>query len=606
VLLGLAAFGSLLRADSEWRPAGPFGGSAQSVAVDPRNPEVLLAGGRNGLLFRSEDRGRSWQRVSFGKELSGPVQTLRFDAENSRHYMAGISTEDPQSAGLWESTDAGAHWTRTLGVAVESLAAHGSLLAAGTRHGLYLRRPGSEWQRISPSSNSELQDITAVAFDPKDSGSLYAGTPHLPWKTTDGGATWKPITTGMIDDSDVFSIAPDQTRPQRVFASACSGIYASENGGATWRLLNGIPGTSRRTQVIRQDPSEPRTLYAGTTSGLFKSTDSGIKWNRLNSVQINSIAFDPADSQTLYLATEHSGVLVTHDGGATLTPANSGFYSRNVQALAIGTTAWASTVYEGEDGGLFRSVDGARWEASHQLPGKENIRALAAGSGVIYVSSAREIHASRDEGISWTSLHSPSTFEIRAIHLLADGRLAAGTARGLFLLDAAKTFPDTSKTWHQADIGGHLRLPVLTIHSSGAVLIVRTEFGDYVSRDGGVTWKEWNSGPAAGQVYDVAVSCSGDVLMAGSQGLGRFTGTSLRPAPVAGLPDGTINAVAFHPLRCGEAYAAQFGETYISRDGGESWKPLARSEAFLEKLSAGAGRLLAVFRGQGLFYWNFE
>ena len=90
---------------------------------------------------------------------------------------------------------------------------------------------GATWRRISAATDPEMQDITALAFDPADTNVLYAGTPHLPWKTTDGGATWHSISTGLIDDSDIFSIRVDPNHPQLVFASACSGIYRSDSGG---------------------------------------------------------------------------------------------------------------------------------------------------------------------------------------------------------------------------------------------------------------------------------------------------------------------------------------------------------------------------------------
>ena len=64
---------------------------------------------------------------------------------------------------------------------------------------------------------------------PVDPQVIYAGTWHLPWKTTDGGAHWKNMKQGIIDDSDVFSIMVDPKQPQVVYASACSGIYKSED-----------------------------------------------------------------------------------------------------------------------------------------------------------------------------------------------------------------------------------------------------------------------------------------------------------------------------------------------------------------------------------------
>ncbi len=82
-----------------------------------------------------------------------------------------------------------------------------SVIAAGTSTGVYLTRDaGANWKLISPPDDAEIRPVVSLAFHPADSKILYAGTTHLPWKTADGGASWQSIHTGMIDDSDVFSI----------------------------------------------------------------------------------------------------------------------------------------------------------------------------------------------------------------------------------------------------------------------------------------------------------------------------------------------------------------------------------------------------------------
>ena len=76
--LGLTGLGCLFASfklaaadapSSDWHIAGPFGGSAKSVALDPKNPNILLAGAMNSLLFKSQDRGESWQLLNFPKRL---------------------------------------------------------------------------------------------------------------------------------------------------------------------------------------------------------------------------------------------------------------------------------------------------------------------------------------------------------------------------------------------------------------------------------------------------------------------------------------------------------------------------------------------------------
>ncbi|HTB20413.1 MAG TPA: hypothetical protein VK708_19950, partial [Bryobacteraceae bacterium] len=191
--------------------------------------------------------------LSFPRGTPGVFNSVLIDPQESSHYFAGLDAGDSQDSGVYESQDGGETWRALAGMRgarIDSLAmspVNSSILAAGTSKGVFVSADrGANWRRISALNDPEMQEITALAFDPADSNVIYAGTPHLPWKTTDGGATWHSIASGLIDDSDIFSIRVDPTHPQLVFASACSGIYRSESGGQEWVKIHGIPGTHRR------------------------------------------------------------------------------------------------------------------------------------------------------------------------------------------------------------------------------------------------------------------------------------------------------------------------------------------------------------------------
>ena len=90
-----------------------------------------------------------------------------------------------------------------------------------------------------------------------------------------------------------------------------------------------------------------------------------------------------------------------------------------------------------------------------------------------------------------------------------------------------------------------------------------------VSSDLGLTWRKLD----AQGLFDAAISCQGSVLLATASRL-MFAPPGKAPEASQGIPEGTVSAVVFHPLRCQEAYAAQFGKLYRSSDAGAHWNPV--------------------------------
>ena len=187
----LAAALSVLTASvpaEDWKIAGPFGGTSTTVAIDPKDPRVVLAGAMNSLLFQSEDSGSSWNLLNLPKRNLSEVTTILIDPADSKHYLIGMIAAE--GGGLFESQDAGKTWAPVKDVrdfGVRALAVSSSDPArflAGTLRGVMLSTDsGKSWTRISDPNNLEMQGITAVAIDPKDPNIMYAGTTHLPWKT---------------------------------------------------------------------------------------------------------------------------------------------------------------------------------------------------------------------------------------------------------------------------------------------------------------------------------------------------------------------------------------------------------------------------------------
>jgi photosystem II stability/assembly factor-like uncharacterized protein len=319
-----------------WERLGPEGGMVVSLEVSPGGDVYL--GTADGHVFASKDRGRSWElRGRVGSRLDAVLTRLVMDKRAGKKLFAAVWYQEAGAGGgVFRSEDGGRHWELVglEGEAVRALEIAPSQpeeLVAGTRSGVFRSVDGGKrWERISPAGDEELRNVDSLAIDPRDAEVIYAGTYHLPWRTQDGGKTWKPASAGMIDDSDVMSVRLDATNPDRVYLSACSGIYRSENRGGEWAKLQGIPYAARRTQAIVQDPGSPKTLYAGTTEGLWVTRDGGESWTRTTPRDwvVNSLVVlgdEGGGAERVVLGTEGQGIEVSDDAGANFAESNRGF-----------------------------------------------------------------------------------------------------------------------------------------------------------------------------------------------------------------------------------------------------------------------------------------
>jgi len=340
----LALISAVATRSQTWRQVGPPGGTVISLGADPHDASKLYLGTSDGHVFASSDGGAHWQLLSrIGAGQDDVITHIIVDSRDSKRLFASTWTLYTGGGGVYRSNDGGRSW-QIMGLAHETVRAlaqsptHPKTWLAASLTGVYRStNEGVHWERITPAKHADLKNFASVAFDPRDDNTIYAGADRLPWKTTDGGKNWSPVSKGMIDDSDVMSIIVDPANPARVHAAAGSGIYRSTNAARQWTKYKSISFVFRRTQFIHQDPQHPQTLYAGTTSGLWKTTSETGQWKRLTPVDwvINAMVIDPKNSQRVIIGTEREGVQISEDGGATFASANVGFHHQHILDVAM-------------------------------------------------------------------------------------------------------------------------------------------------------------------------------------------------------------------------------------------------------------------------------
>ncbi len=220
IALGLAAAFPLTA--QTWRQVGPPGGTVISLEADAHNIKKMYLGTSDGHVFFSNDEGAHWQLLSrIGAGQDDVITHILVDPRDSNRLYASTWSLYSGGGGVYRSDDAGHTW-KVVGLEHETVRAlaqaptNPKILLAGSLTGVYRSMDdGDTWTLITPAKHEDLRNFDSVAFDPRDENVIYAGTYHLPWKTTNGGKDWFPIQKGMIDDSDVMSIVVDPTNPRK-------------------------------------------------------------------------------------------------------------------------------------------------------------------------------------------------------------------------------------------------------------------------------------------------------------------------------------------------------------------------------------------------------
>jgi photosystem II stability/assembly factor-like uncharacterized protein len=572
-------------APTAWSSIGPDGGDARRFAFDPRDPNTLYLGTTNSWIYVSTDGGSSWSRLAkLAPSDNLVIDSLVVDRSDPHTLYAGVYVTDQSNGGVYISHDRGHTWTEAesmrgqLVFALTQAPSRSRVLVAGTLKGVFRSDDrGLHWKQISPPDSAEVHEVQSIAIDPYDPDTIYAGTWHLPWKTTDGGANWSSIKKGLIDDSDVFSMIVDLSRPSVLFASACSGIYRTDDGGAEFRKVQGIPSTARRTRVLKMDPADRNTVYAGTTEGLYKTTDGGNNWARLTApdVIVNDVYVDPRNPKHLLLATDRGGVLASEDAGATFDPSNTGFSQRQVASLLADAknpgTLYAGVINGKTYGGVFVTSDfGRTWkQQSDGLNGRDIFLLAQNADGTLLAGTSDGVY--RWTGSSWAAASGesvppppPAKPVKRTAHKTAPRKSHRATE-----VKAVSHHVDTRT------IQGR----ITALAAAGSTWYAATSQGVFVSTNDGAAWQgpmltSQATGDSQTHVGITAMAVSGDAIYVGRrQDIMVSSNQGANWQPVV-FPAGLTAVDALTATPDGMLWAGGREGLFYTSDRGHTWGKL--------------------------------
>lgn len=224
------------RSVNPW-PDNPLGGGAGDTRYrfqwnfplffSPHDPDVLYAAAQS--LFRSRDRGASWEVISGDLTRNDP-------------------TKLGSSGGPITKDNTGVEYYCTIFAATESPHEEG-VLWAGTDDGLLhvSRDAGERWTDVTPPGMPEWIQINGIEVHPFEKGGLYVAAtmyksddfrPYL-YSTTDYGKSWRRIDNGIDPQHFTRAIRADGERRGLLYAGTERGVYVSFDDGRHWQSLQG-------------------------------------------------------------------------------------------------------------------------------------------------------------------------------------------------------------------------------------------------------------------------------------------------------------------------------------------------------------------------------
>jgi photosystem II stability/assembly factor-like uncharacterized protein len=265
-----------------------------------------------------------------------------------------------------------------------------------------------KFRLIGPAVGGRVARASGVPGDPLTyyAASASGGV----WKSTDGGAQWKPI----FDDQPIASIGSIAVAPSdpnviyvgsgeantRGNVAPGNGIYKSTDAGKTWKHVWNQEGQIG-TMVVH--PKNADIAYAAVLGhafgpnperGAYRTTDGGRTWNKVlykdPDTGASDVCLDPSNPRILFAGLWQarrrpweftsggpgSGLYMSRDGGDTWMqllakegPQPPGTYGKGLPegiwgkigvavAPSDGRRVYALIEAEGDKGGLYRSDDG--------------------------------------------------------------------------------------------------------------------------------------------------------------------------------------------------------------------------------------------------------
>ncbi len=411
-----------LYAEMHWREIGPTrAGRARALSGVASQPNMFYVGFDNGGVWRSTDYGSTWTPL-FDHQPAGSIGAIAVAPSDPNIIYVGsgagiIRPDLSVGDGVYKSTDAGKTWTH-LGLRDSQMianidvdprnpnrffvAALGHPYGPNPERGIFRSTDGgANFQKVL--FKDDYVSGNDVRIDPSNPNTVYAalwqqqqgytedggfgGTDGGIFKSTDGGSTWKQLTTGLPPIIEAnLAIAPSD--PKVIYATVAPGAPASGAAAAAPAAAAGGRGG--------------RGGRGGGGGGIsfYKTTDGGDHWFLATD--------DPRVSETGSQRHPPDTRPLGRIGGGDLPTITVDPKNENV-VYSCSTVFWRT-----EDGGL-------TWSAVRGAPGGDDYQKSWVNpnnSNIILLVSDQGAVISANRGESWSNWYTQPTAAM--YHVTAD------------------------------------------------------------------------------------------------------------------------------------------------------------------------------------------
>ena len=292
---------------ARWENLG--GGDGFWVLVDPTDPNAVYVESQGGYIRRVDRRAMSSRDI---QPTARYKEKLRFNWNTPIHASPTQKGTIYMGAQfLFRSRDRGDTWQR---ISPDLT----------TNDPLKQKQEQSGGVTVDNSSAEMHTTIYSIAESPRNANVIWVGTDDGNVQLSqNGGTTWTNVVgnvTGLPPNSWVSWIEPSRfdaaaalvAFDRHTFGDMAPWVFRTTDYGKTWkRIVSPDQGVRGYAHVIREDLVEKNLLFCGTEFGLWISLDGGARWAEFKGREFPAVAVRDIQLQ----AREHDLVLGTHGRG---------------------------------------------------------------------------------------------------------------------------------------------------------------------------------------------------------------------------------------------------------------------------------------------------